>query len=547
MKFSILLTVASAVVSITNAASAHQWRSQSIYQLLTDRFARTDGSITATCNTLDMDHCGGTYQGIIKQLDYIQSMGFTAIWISPVTYQMPEKTKFGYAWHGYWQQDLYRLNERFGTAKDLKGLSKALHDRDMYLMVDVVPNHNGWNGTADSVDYSRFNPFNDKKYFNDFCVISNYSDQAMVEDCWLGDDLVPLPDLKTADQEVSDKYNSWIKELVSNYSIDGLRIDTAKHVHKPFWSSFQSAAGIFAIGEVVARDPEYCCDYQQYLESIINYPAYYPFMLFLNSTSGSTAPLLTATQTLKSACNVSLLGTFTENHDLPRFASQTQDMALAKNALALTLLWDGIPIVYAGQEQHYKGYADPENREATWLSGYSREGELYKLTAAVNEVRNRALAIDANYATYNIHAIWNDTNTVALRKGHNGKQIISVFTNKGNSSASWTLNLSGTGWESGTEVVEVLTCTRATVDAKGSFEVPMEGGVPRIYFAVSAVGDGGICKPKPNTTSGGGPGGASPSETKKSVAVLGQQAFTGGRKKVVAIAGVAVAAVAGVV
>jgi alpha-amylase len=56
-----------------------QWRSQSIYQVLTDRFARTDGSTTASCDV--NKYCGGTWQGIIKKLDYIQQMGFTAVCI----------------------------------------------------------------------------------------------------------------------------------------------------------------------------------------------------------------------------------------------------------------------------------------------------------------------------------------------------------------------------------------------------------------------------------------------------------------------------------
>lgn len=67
----------------------------------------------------------------MKKLDYIQGMGFSAVWISPITYNIPEKTKFGYAWHGYWQQDLYRLNDHYGTARDLKALSSALHKRGM--------------------------------------------------------------------------------------------------------------------------------------------------------------------------------------------------------------------------------------------------------------------------------------------------------------------------------------------------------------------------------------------------------------------------------
>jgi alpha-amylase len=252
-------------------------------------------------------------------------------------------------------------------------------------------------------------------------------------------------------------------------------------------------------------------------------------MAFLNSTHGTTAGLLSATQTLKSTCDVSLLGTFTENHDLPRFASQTQDMALAKNALALTLLWDGIPIVYAGQEQHYNGLVDPANREATWLAGYDKQSELYKLTAAVNKVRNRALALDDNYATYNIWPIYNDTNTIALRKGFDDKQIISVFTNWGSSSTPSTLHLASTGWTPGTQVVEALSCDKATVGGDGILAVPMEGGLPRIYFSLSAVGGSGICAAKrtPN---------ASSSERKMSCAAPGKI------RKVVAVAGAVVAA-----
>lgn len=62
------------------AASPEEWKSRSIYQVLTDRFA--------THRTVDKcsygNYCGGTYKGMVKQLDYITSMGFDAIWISPI-------------------------------------------------------------------------------------------------------------------------------------------------------------------------------------------------------------------------------------------------------------------------------------------------------------------------------------------------------------------------------------------------------------------------------------------------------------------------------
>lgn len=66
-------------VGAATALSPAEWRAQSIYQLLTDRFARTDGSTTATCNTPDGIYCGGSWQGVIDKLDYIQGMGFTAV------------------------------------------------------------------------------------------------------------------------------------------------------------------------------------------------------------------------------------------------------------------------------------------------------------------------------------------------------------------------------------------------------------------------------------------------------------------------------------
>ena len=67
----------------------------------------------------------------MQQLDYIQKMNFDAIWISPITKQIEEVTPYGDPYHGYWQQDIYALNEHFGTEDDLKALSTELHNRGM--------------------------------------------------------------------------------------------------------------------------------------------------------------------------------------------------------------------------------------------------------------------------------------------------------------------------------------------------------------------------------------------------------------------------------
>lgn len=68
----------------THAATAEQWRKRTIYQLVTDRFALANGTSTnSTCDTSTRAYCGGSWRGVIDQLDYIQQLGFDAVWISP--------------------------------------------------------------------------------------------------------------------------------------------------------------------------------------------------------------------------------------------------------------------------------------------------------------------------------------------------------------------------------------------------------------------------------------------------------------------------------
>ena len=472
------------LASVVTAATPAQWRGKSIYQVLTDRFARTDGSTTSTCNTGDRIYCGGTWQGIINHLDYIQGMGFTAIWISPITLNLPEDTIYGEAYHGYWQQNIDALNPNFGTADDLKALSNALHTRGMYLMVDVVVNHFGWDGNASTVDYSRLVPFNSSSYFHNYCTISQddyNSRNANVQLCWLGDSNVELPDVNTTQPAVRDAYNTWIADLVSTYSVDGLRIDTVKHVEQDFWSGFTSAADVYAVGEVFDGDPAYVCEFQNDLDGLLNYPLWYPLVAAFSSTSGSINNLVNEVNTIKSDCKDStLLGTFLENHDNPRFAGLTSDISLRMNAIAFTILADGIPIIYEGQEQGYTGGADPANREAIWLSGYSTTSTLYTFIASVNQIRNQAIYKSPDYLTYMAYPIYSDTSTIAMRKGFDGNQIIGVFNNQGVNGASYTLTLGNTGYAAGESVVEILTCNTVTTDSNGNIPVAMGGGLPRV-------------------------------------------------------------------
>ncbi|OGE49042.1 hypothetical protein PENARI_c024G10922 [Penicillium arizonense] len=476
-----------------------EWRSQSIYFMLTDRFGRSDNSTTAACNVSDRTYCGGTWQGIINHLDYIQGMGFTAIWITPVTEQLPQDTGDGEAYHGYWQQNIYEIDSNLGTAADLLALSKALHARGMYLMVDVVANHMGYAGSGNSVDYSVFSPFSSSSYFHSYCLISNYDNQSNVEDCWLGDTIVSLPDVDTTQTAVQTIWYDWIAGLVSNYSIDGLRIDTVKHVQKSFWPGYNDAAGVYCVGEIFDGDPAYTCDYQNYMDGVLNYPIYYQLLYAFQSSSGSISDLYNMINSVKSDCaDSTLLGNFIENHDNPRFASYTSDYSEAKNVISFLFLSDGIPIIYSGQEQHYSGGADPANREATWLSGYSTTAELYKYIGTTNKIRKLAVSADSSYITTKNVPFYQDSHTLAMKKGSSASPVITVLSNYGSSGSSYTLSLSGSGYSSGTKLMEMYTCTSVTVDSSGNIAVPMTSGLPRVLMLASSASS--LCGSSTTTT-----------------------------------------------
>jgi alpha-amylase len=74
-----MLSLVLALSGVAKAATADEWRSRSIYQVFTDRFALGDGSTATACDLAVGKYCGGSWQGIIKNLDYIQNMGFTAV------------------------------------------------------------------------------------------------------------------------------------------------------------------------------------------------------------------------------------------------------------------------------------------------------------------------------------------------------------------------------------------------------------------------------------------------------------------------------------
>lgn len=176
--------------------------------------------------------------------------------------------------------------------------------------------------------------------------------------------------------------------------------------------------------------------------------------------------------------------------------SSTEDIALAMNAITFTLLQDGIPILYYGQEQHVNGSNVPFNRGALWTqASYDTESVLYQMVAKVNAARARVIEAGSNFTTYKIQTPYYDDHTIVTRKGVSGSQIVAVYSNVGSDSATYNVQLSGevTGFEAGMTVTNILTCDKTTTGSQASLEVTIEGGNPIVLVPSSVLDGSSIC------------------------------------------------------
>ena len=366
------------------SADDERWVGRSIYFLMTDRFSNGDSSNDGA-DGFGPDVAdprgwhGGDFQGVINQLDYIKGMGFDAIWITPVTKQKSE-----YAFHGYWQYDPYQIDPHLGDMAKLKELVDQAHQRDMLVMIDVVPNHMG-DFLPGSIAAP---PFDDPTWYHNKGNIQNYGNQQEVEQ----GDLLGLDDLNQENPATRAELLKWIAWLKSETGLDGLRVDTAKHMPKDFLKEFDEAAQTFTLGEVFSSDPGYVAPYTQYMDSVLDYAFY-----------ASAKEVFVGTKTMKilqryfqnsdsTYRNVHTVGTFLDNHDNERFlciatgGPNDDKQAQLHNALAVMFAVRGIPVVYYGTEQAFDGCKDPANREDMFDS-FNAESPTYQWLTKLNQIR----------------------------------------------------------------------------------------------------------------------------------------------------------------
>ncbi|MDN3606199.1 glycoside hydrolase family 13 protein [Kaistella yonginensis] len=130
-----------------NSANRNSFSSKDVmYLIMPDRFANGDISNDSQPNLIEKANRnlpsgrhGGDLRGIINNLDYLQNLGVTALWLTPANEDNEKQTSY----HGYAQTDLYKIDGRYGTNDEYVELSRELQKRGMMLIQDYVTNHWG--------------------------------------------------------------------------------------------------------------------------------------------------------------------------------------------------------------------------------------------------------------------------------------------------------------------------------------------------------------------------------------------------------------------
>jgi glycosidase len=282
-----------------------------IYFLLPDRFENGDpsndrGGLSGDRLQTGYDpthkgyYHGGDLKGLATKLDYIQSLGATAIWLGPIYKNKPVQGPPGdesAGYHGYWITDFTAVDPHFGSAGDMQALVAAVHARGMKLYLDIIVNHTadviryrecpdnqcayrsladypytrrgGVEGTPINAGFAGHGPgaqtaanfarltrpdyaytpyvpsgeahLKVPDWLNEPIYYHNRGNSTFEgESATLGD-FSGLDDLMTENPRVVQGFIDIFGDWIDRYGIDGFRIDTAKHVNPEFWQAFVPA------------------------------------------------------------------------------------------------------------------------------------------------------------------------------------------------------------------------------------------------------------------------------------------------------------------
>ena len=347
-----------------------------IYLITADRFANGDPDNDHPKNMNEKKYGrehefgrhGGDLQGIIDQLDYIQDLGYTATWTSPVM----TNDEFKESYHGYAITNHYEVDPRLGDAETFRRYVDESHKRGMKVILDVVYNHSGSQHflNQDPPD-SAFFHYDMRKTRSNFRAVNRMDPHVSKADLkkfgegWFDDH---MPDINQQQSEFANYLIQNSLWWVLEYGLDAFRMDTYAYPDQDFMEELArriklERSSFFIFGEIWVHFPEVQSyfaggnpfnKYNSQLDAVTDFQFRYALKESIDnhqSWTGGIAKLyyrLAADHMYKNPSN---LITFMDNHDEPRiFGELHEDTAKMKVALGILYTMRGIPCTYYGTE-----------------------------------------------------------------------------------------------------------------------------------------------------------------------------------------------------
>lgn len=364
-------------------------QSDLIYLIMPDRFANGEPSndIVKGMNetALERDSMfyrhGGDLQGIVKNLDYLEDLGVSALWLNPVLENnQPEES-----YHGYAMTNLYEVDPRLGSNQSYLDLVDELHERGMKIVQDVVYNHWGlehWmiQDLPDSSFIHHWPEFQRTNYRATSLMDPHASkrDQEIMTDGWFDHH---MPDLNQRNPLLSKYLIQNSLWLIEYFSLDAFRIDTYAYPDQHFMADLNHALlqeypDFFIFGETwvhgsgvqnwFTEGKRGQKDHDSELMSVTDFQLYYAINDALTKKDGWAEGLHRLYYTLAKDHlypHPENLVTFLDNHDLSRFYSMVgEDLNKFKMGTGLLLTLRGIPCLYYGSEILMSNFADPDGK-----------------------------------------------------------------------------------------------------------------------------------------------------------------------------------------
>ena len=423
-RLSTRLVVLAFVALSSSLARAQDFKKQVIYQIVTDRFfngstsndnpSQSAGLFDSTKTNWRL-YWGGDLAGIQQKISYLQSMGVTALWISPPVDNRNLSVPFGGSatapYHGYEARDFKRIEEHFGDSSNswsaFDALVSAAHTAGIKIIVDFAPNHSNDGGAGEYGSLYDAGTFvaacnNDPNgYFHHNANISDWNDRYQLQYYTL----FALCDINQ-ENSVMDAYQRAALLTLAQHGVDAFRIDAIKHITWGWQGSMNNAiynnAPSFVFGEWYQSntgDPLYHDSYKfanRSGMSMLDFPLNTAIRnVFAGSSSFSEIDGTIAAEDGNFTWKNDLV-TFVNNHDMPRFLSVNSSTNRFNEALAYLLTARGIPSIYYGDEQYLHndtgGGGDPYNRPM--MSSFSTTTTAFNLIQKLSTLRqqNPALA-----------------------------------------------------------------------------------------------------------------------------------------------------------